>query len=620
MESKKPTYRQPWAWVPSLYFAQGIPYVVVMTVSVIMYKRMGISNTDIALYTSWLYLPWVIKPLWSPLVEMFRTKRFWIITLQLLIGGALASVALTIPLPSFFQVTLAIFWLMAFSSATHDIAADGFYMLGLEQHQQAAFSGVRSTFYRVAMITGQGLLVVLAGTIETSTSLPADDITVLVRRGAPPITHVIPQDSGLVQEAQPRIVSAPEQLTMGLDPRPRKEIDSLVAIARTWNIRNGFRPPEESRSSADSTWWERSVTAPLAQFIRSHFAEQSAQPVSALLRGNIGVISVRLSRPPDAAKGRAVTIGRISGDNSIKIIEGERLVLTDANWATPALVVVQADATLKEETSAVFGAKSGDISLAWSVTFGVLALLFSLFFVYHRFFLPYPTTDGNIGSVRLRSFFSEFLKIFGVYFKRKDIMLTLAFLLLYRFAEAQLVKLVTPFLLDPRDKGGLGLTTSEVGLTYGTVGIVALTLGGLLGGYLVSRQGLRFWLWPMVLIIHLPDLAFVYLSQVQPESRLLINAAVATEQFGYGFGFTAYMLYMILVSEGKHKTAHYAICTGFMALGMMLPGMFSGWLQELVGYRHFFIWIMLSTIPGFLVAWFVKIDPAFGRKTAQPQQ
>ena len=620
MESKKPAYRQPWAWVPSLYFAQGIPYVVVMTVSVIMYKRMGISNTDIALYTSWLYLPWVIKPLWSPLVEMFRTKRFWIITLQLLIGGALASVALTIPLPSFFQVTLAIFWLMAFSSATHDIAADGFYMLGLEQHQQAAFSGVRSTFYRVAMITGQGLLVVLAGTIETSTSLPADDITVLVRRGAPPITHVIPQDSGLVQEAQPRIVSAPERLTMDLEPRPKKEIDSLVAIARSWNIRNGFRPPEESRSSADSTWWERSVTAPLAQFIRSHFAEQSAQPVSALLRGNIGVISVRLSRPPDAAKGRAVTIGRISGDNSIKIIEGERLVLTDANWATPALVVVQADATLKEESSAVFGAKSGDISLAWSVTFVVIALLFILFFLYHRFFLPYPTTDGNIGSVRLKSFFSEFLKIFGVYFKRKDIMVTLAFLLLYRFAEAQLVKLVTPFLLDPRDKGGLGLTTSEVGLTYGTVGIVALTLGGLLGGYLVSRQGLRFWLWPMVLIIHLPDLAFVYLSQVQPESRLLINAAVATEQFGYGFGFTAYMLYMILVSEGKHKTAHYAICTGFMALGMMLPGMLSGWLQELVGYRHFFIWIMLSTIPGFLVAWFVKIDPLFGRKVAQPQQ
>ncbi len=620
MELKRPTYRQPWAWVPSLYFAQGIPYVVVMTVSVIMYKRMGISNTDIALYTSWLYLPWVIKPLWSPLVEMFRTKRFWIITLQLLIGGALASVALTIPLPSFFQMTLAIFWLMAFSSATHDIAADGFYMLGLEQHQQAAFSGVRSTFYRVAMITGQGLLVVLAGTIETSTSLPAGDITVLVRRNAPPLTSVIQGDTGLVQESQARIVSIPEQLTMRLEPRPKKEIDSLVALARSWNIRNGFRPPDESRSSADSTWWERSVTAPLAQFIRSQFAEQSSQPVSATLRGNIGVISVRLSRPPEAENGRAVTFGRISGDNSIKIIEGEHLLLTGANWGTPALVIVQADVTLKEETSAVFGAKSGDISLAWSVTFGVLALLFSLFFLYHRFFLPYPVTDGNVGSVGIKTFFSEFLKIFQVYFKRKDIMVTLAFLLLYRFAEAQLVKLVTPFLLDPRDKGGLGLTTSEVGLAYGTVGIVALTLGGLLGGYLVSRQGLKFWLWPMVLIIHLPDLAFVYLSQVQPDSLLLINVAVATEQFGYGFGFTAYMLYMILVSEGKHKTAHYAICTGFMALGMMLPGMLSGWLQELIGYRHFFLWIMLSTIPGFLVAAFVKIDPAFGRKTTQPQQ
>ncbi|MCX6133988.1 MAG: MFS transporter [Ignavibacteriales bacterium] len=619
MEPRKPSYRQPWAWVPSLYFAQGIPYVVVMTVSVIMYKRMGISNTDIALYTSWLYLPWVIKPLWSPLVEIFRTKRFWIVTLQLIIGAALASVALTIPLPGFFQITLAILWLMAFSSATHDIAADGFYMLGLEQHQQAAFSGVRSTFYRIAMITGQGLLVVLAGSIETSSSLPTGNVSVTVRRDASLLANAFPLDSAFVPESQPRIVSFPEQVIMRLEPRPRKEIDSIVALAKAWNINHGFRPAEQKRSSSDSTWWERSVSAPLASFVRTNFGEQSGQPVSSLLKGNIGVIFVRMSKAPDAAKGRAVTFGRISGDNSIKVIEGERLQLTDANWTTPALVVVQADATLKEESSAVFTATSGDISLAWSVTFGALALLFSLFFLYHKFFLPYPVADGNVGAVSFKNFFGEFVKIFQLYFKRKNILVILAFLLLYRFAESQLVKLVTPFLLDPRDKGGLGLTTSEVGLTYGTVGIVALTLGGLLGGYLVSRQGLKFWLWPMVFIIHLPDLAFVYLSQVQPESRIFINAAVATEQFGYGFGFTAYMLYMILVSEGKHKTAHYAICTGFMALGMMIPGMFSGWLQELVGYKHFFIWIMLSTIPGFFVASMVKIDPSFGRKAAQPQ-
>ena len=418
--------RNPWAWIPTLYFAQGIPYVVVMTVSVIMYKRMGISNTDIALYTSWLYLPWVIKPLWSPVVEMFRTKRLWIITLQLVVGGSLASVALVLPMPHFFQYTLAIFWLMAFSSATHDIAADGFYMLGLEQHQQAAFVGVRSTFYRVAMITGQGLLVVLAGSIETRTG--------------------------------------------------------------------------------------------------------------------------------------------------------------------------------------------GNIPFAWSVTFGVLAGLFLLFFIYHKFILPYPATDKPTLSDGSHSALDEFFRTFVVFFKKRNIGATLGFLLLYRFAEAQLVKLVSPFLLDPRDKGGLGLTTSEVGIVYGTVGIIALTLGGLLGGYVVSRKGLRFWLWIMVCAIHLPDTMFIYLSQVQPHNFLLINLAVAVEQFGYGFGFTAYMLYMIMVSEGEHKTAHYAICTGFMALGMMLPGMFSGWLQEQIGYQHFFLWVILSTIPGFVVAAFVKVDPEFGKK------
>ena len=165
------TKRNPWSWIPTLYFAEGIPYVIVMTVSVIMYKRMGISNTDIALYTSWLYLPWVIKPLWSPVVDILRTKRFWIITMQLFIGAGLAGVAFTIPVSNFFQYTLAFFWLLAFSSATHDIAADGFYMLGLSEHQQAFFVGIRSTFYRVAMITGQGLLIIVAGYLESSTGL-----------------------------------------------------------------------------------------------------------------------------------------------------------------------------------------------------------------------------------------------------------------------------------------------------------------------------------------------------------------------------------------------------------------------------------------------------------------
>ncbi|MBM2841430.1 MAG: beta-lactamase [Bacteroidetes bacterium] len=426
MMSERPTLRNPWTWVPSLYFAQGLPYVAVMTVSVIMYKRMGISNTDIALYTSWLYLPWVIKPLWSPLVDMFKTKRFWIVSMQFAIAVAFASVALTIPLPNFFQYTLAVFWLMAFSSATHDIAADGFYMLGLEQHVQAAFVGVRSTFYRIATITAQGLLVVIAGQIE--------------------------QSSG------------------------------------------------------------------------------------------------------------------------------------------------------------------GDISLAWSVTFVVLAGVFVLAFVYHKFILPYPVADKPVHTSHSESVFKDFFGTFVLFFKKKNIIPTLAFLMLYRFAEAQLVKLVSPFLLDARDKGGLGLSTSDVGIVYGTVGIIALTVGGLLGGYIASRKGLKAVLWLMVCAIHLPDAAFVYLSHVQPENLFVINTAVALEQFGYGFGFTAYMLYMIMISEGEHKTAHYAICTGFMALGMMLPGLFSGALQEYLGYKSFFVWVMISTIPGFAVAALVKIDPEFGKK------
>jgi PAT family beta-lactamase induction signal transducer AmpG len=266
------------------------------------------------------------------------------------------------------------------------------------------------------------------------------------------------------------------------------------------------------------------------------------------------------------------------------------------------------------ETNGFLGSGGGDIPFAWSVTFGVLSVIFLLFFLYHQFVLPRPAVDRSTRHDPSGSFWQEFIHVFVLFFKKDRIGTTLGFLLLYRFAEAQLVKLISPFLLDGRDKGGLGLSTTDVGWVYGTVGVIALTLGGLLGGYLVSQKGLRFWLWPMVIIIHFPDLAFVFLSQVQPTDPSLIYAAVATEQFGYGFGFTAYVMYMILVSEGEHKTAHYAICTGFMALGMMIPGMFSGWLQDTIGYRHFFLWVILSTIPGFFVAALVRVPKGFGRK------
>lgn len=421
---KKVASRNPWTWIPTLYFAEGLPYVAVMTVSVIMYKRFGLSNTDIALYTSWLYLPWVIKPFWSPFVDILKTKRWWIVSMQLLIGAGLAGVAFTLPTPFYLQASLAFFWMIAFSSATHDIAADGFYMLALDDSQQSFFVGIRSTFYRLASITGQGFLIILAGFLEKTT---------------------------------------------------------------------------------------------------------------------------------------------------------------------------------------------GKIPFAWSITFFILAGLFLFFFVYHRYSLPLPSSDTAKAAHTPNEVMKEFVNTFKSFFTKKGIGLALAFILLYRFAEAMLIKLASPFLLDSREVGGLGLTTSEVGFTYGTVGAISLTVGGIIGGIAVSRNGLKRWLWPMALAITLPNAAYLLLAIYQPENYLWVNIAVATEQFGYGFGFTAYMLYMIYFSQGEHKTAHYSICTGFMALGMMLPGMVAGWLQERLGYENFFNFIMLAIIPTLLLIHFIKVDQDFGR-------
>jgi PAT family beta-lactamase induction signal transducer AmpG len=234
-------------------------------------------------------------------------------------------------------------------------------------------------------------------------------------------------------------------------------------------------------------------------------------------------------------------------------------------------------------------------------------------FIYHFFVLPRPATDKSAPWDKSKNFLAEYFRILTLFFRRKDIIIIISFFLFYRFAEAQLVKMVAPFLLDSRVKGGLSLTTAEVGLIYGTVGVIALMLGGLLGGYVVYKKGLKFWLWPMVLIMHVPDLIFVYLSHTLPQSLVLIGAAVAVEQFGYGFGFTAYTMYMIMVAQGEYKTVFYAIGTGIMALGMMLPAMASGWIQEMLGYKNFFIWILITTIPGFIVAALVKIDPEYGK-------
>ena len=417
--------KNPWAWVPTLYFAEGVPYVAVMTISVIIYKRLGLSNTDITLYTSWLYLPWVIKPLWSPFVDMLRTKRWWILSMQILIAAALAGVAFTIPGPFWLQGSLSFFWLLAFSSATHDIAADGFYMLGLEQHEQAYFVGIRSTFYRIATIFSSGLLVGLAGVLQ---------------------------------------------------------------------------------------------------------------------------------------------------------------VLTRS------------------------------ISYAWSLVFYLIAGLFIALWLYHSWALPRPSEDTHRIQKTAADIITEFWNTLVTFFQKPQVWVGICFMLFYRMPEGLLAKVSALFLVDKMANGGLGLSDVEFGMVQGTVGVIGLTLGGILGGIAASRDGLKRWLWPMVMAITIPDLVYVYLSCALPSSLLIINICIFLEQFGYGFGFSAYMLYLIYYSQGEHKTAHYALCTAFMALSMMIPGLFAGALQESVGYRAFFVIVVVCCVMTYIVASLLKIDPEFGKK------
>jgi PAT family beta-lactamase induction signal transducer AmpG len=501
MSDQKVTSRNPWAWIPTLYFTQGIPYVMVMSVSVMMYKNLGVSNTDIAFFTSLLYFPWFLKFAWGPFVDMFKTKRFWTITMQFFIGIALFGIALSLHTSVYWQLTLTVFAIMAFASATHDIAADGFYMLSLEEQQQAAFVGVRSTFYRIATIVGSGILVVIAGGLAPG---------------------------------------------MGF-----KNAWSVVFI----------------------------ITG--AMFLLLFLYHKFILPYPFVDEGTL--------------KNKKLNTSQIS------LLAGGFILFA---------FIVYLSFLLLSFILSLFA-----IGSPWNTIVTTILLVIILVVLFRTFVATFVEKfeKSEIKNETLIPFI-EFLKAFVIFMQKKDIWNILGFLLFFRFAEAQLVKLVQPFLLDPISKGGLGLTTSEVGIVYGTVGIIALTTGGLIGGYVISKQGLKWWLWPMVLIMHTPDLAFVYLSHFQPTNFVLINIAVAAEQFGYGFGFTAYMMFMIMVSQGEHKTAHYAICTGIMALGMMLPGMYSGALQEQIGYPRFFEWVLISTIPGFIVAALVKIDPEFGKK------
>ena len=437
---------KPWFWIPVLNFASGLPYAIIISVSVIMYKSLGVSNEDIGIYTSLLYLPWVIKPLWSPFIDLYSTKRKWFLGMQLLISIAFLLVGLSIPVSQFFVVSLAIFWVAAFASASNDVASDGFYLLALPKEQQSFFLGIRSTFYRLSMLTGNGLIVIIAGYLEQ---------------------------------------------------------------------------------------------------------------------------------------------------------------------------------------------EFGDKHKAWSYTMIFVAILMALITLYNYFSTPKTENSESINNTETRES-KSFKAVFISFFQKKQIGLVMIFILVFRLGESQLLKMLTPFLIDEKAVGGMGLTTQDVGIAYGTFGVLSLVIGGILGGIAISRDGLKKWMLPMILIMHLPIIGFILLSHFHPETVInvsfwfidfklnpflidfnfnpFIYAAIIIEQFGYGFGFAAFMMFLIYVAEGESKTSHYAIATGFMALGMMLPGMLSGYIQEYLGYANFFIWVFCATIPGLILSRFLIFQSDFGKK------
>ena len=625
---KRTKNKSPWAWIPTLYFAQGLPYVAVMTISVIMYKRLGISNTDIALYTGWLYLPWVIKPFWSPFIDIIRTKRWWTISMQWILALTFAGVAFTIPAPFFFQLTLAVFWLMGFTSATHDIAADGFYMHALSEHEQSLYVGIRSTFYRIATVAGQGLLVIVAGLIETGTGLQPAQLSVTAAPDIPPVLSSIPSrfTQPVDTTGDPYFIYTTSQIKVSsiapteVNGIPFKTYAEAVRDSvKMLNAINGFIKNDNSKEpSMTPIAPNGNKESAFTVWLKKWFGEnrETTSPDDNIAN-NIFVVGVRLNKMPQTDEPIVLNVTHRNGDQSIKLEQNllsTRFEFTRDNWNKTAYLFFEVDHKIKEQTEATFIGASGNITFAWIVVFLSLSAFFFAVAVYHSWILPHPASDSHESTHSASEIMKEFVLTFVSFFKKEQIWIAIAFMLLYRLPEAQLVKLISPFLLDPIDKGGLGLSTGEVGLVYGTVGIIGLTIGGIIGGMVAARGGLKKWLWPMAWSMSLTCLTFIYLSYFPASSLLVINICVFIEQFGYGFGFTAYMLYLIYFSEGRHKTAHYAICTGFMALGMMLPGMAAGWLQETIGYRHFFIWTVICCVATIGVCAFVKIDPKFGLK------
>jgi MFS transporter, PAT family, beta-lactamase induction signal transducer AmpG len=592
--------RSAWTWVPSLYFAQGIPYSVVMQVATVFYKLMGVSNQTLAYQTSWLNLPWVLKPLWSPFIELLMTKRRWIAAMQILIAVALSLIALGIPTPSFFTYTLILFWIIAICSATHDIAADGFYLMTMPVRDQATFVGVRSTFFRLALLAGQGLTVLLAGSLERASSLPADQVHVVATYQpgatqpfdatlAPPFANT---HSDGIQTSQKEIQFS----SRASDPR---SASTLREKAHAWNVEHGFVAASET--IVTGTTKVGGWVAPLEEWIRKHFAPVRSARVKNEELPNLALVFFRVQTPIETDAPRIVTLRRMSGSRDLKVVEGERVEVRKENQGTPFAVLFEPDARGKHAMEAVFVPQSGNLRRAWSLTFGIISAIFMSLAIYHVRVLPVATTDF-VSSPGWRSIALGLKDVIVRFFGKPGIVRILLFLLFYRFAEAQLVKMIQPFLLDARQEGGMALTTSQVGSIYGVCGVAMLLAGGILGGSLAGRDGLRRWYWPMVFAINAPNMVYWLLAWVHPESWGWSAAAVAVESFGYGFGFAAYILISMAVARGGHETAHYAFCTGIWALGLMLPGMASGWLQKLIGYEHFFAWVLIATLPSFFVS------------------
>ena len=597
---------RPWFWISSLYLAEGLPYVVVMTVSVIMYKRLGISNSMIALYTSWLYLPWVIKPLWGPVVDLVRTKRFWIITTEFILTVCFLAVAVVLPMKNFFIISIVFLWFLAFFSATQDIAIDGFYMLSLDKKQQAFFVGIRSTFYRIAMLAGQGLLIILAGYFEMSYGRKPLTFEVNAVRTENIEYGFFPgQKSDFSDNWEKGIFLINKDVKIPLADSNAPHESDLLKKAHDWNISHGFYEGKEQIDKLEDGS-EDGLLMRIEQQISVLFGEKDNQePLD--IRKKIGVAYVYLNDQLDENQEEVFHIARKSGSKNISIKEGQVLRFTKENIKQYACIIFQLDPKTKSPQKTSFTIRSGKVPLAWTMIFVFLALLFFFFSFYHFRLLPGPQADRSQHKV-FRALFADILNSFSSYFQKKGVVVSLLFFLFYRLGESQLVKLATPFMLDFRPIGGLGLTTGDIGLIYGTFGTLALIIGGILGGIAISKRNLKYWIWWMAIAMNLPNLMYVYLSYAQPESYFLIGIVVLIEQFGYGFGFAAYMMYMIYFSDGPYKTSHFAISTGFMALGMMLPGMMSGWLQELIGYRHFFVWVVICSIPGLLCIKYLPLD------------